>query len=351
MVYNWRCNSKRSPMQNRTSLPHFITVVAAAFLGLIQPAGAQFTFVTNNGAITITGYTGSSSSAIIPATTNGHPVTMIGNAAFGGDAGLASATIPNSVTNIGAFAFFGTGLTNIAIPGSVIGISGNAFTSCDSLTNISVNATNRAFSSLNGVLFDKAQDTLIQYPAGLTIASYIIPGSVSTIASDAFYEAAGVSSVTIPATVNSIEDDAFANCFALSTAYFGGNAPNLGSFAFYENDFGNGVTAYYVPGTTGWDAFSATLGQSLAVSTFWFLPNPEIISSGPSIGVQNGQFGFIVSWATNATLVVDACSNLFRPVWLPISTNTVLATNGTANFIDSQSGSFPSRFYRVEAAQ
>ena len=43
---------------------------------------AQFTFTTNNGAIMITGYTGSGGAVFIPSTTNGYPVTSIGDAAF-----------------------------------------------------------------------------------------------------------------------------------------------------------------------------------------------------------------------------------------------------------------------------
>jgi hypothetical protein len=337
-------------MKTRTSRHRLLFLAALVFWGLIQSAAAQFICVTNNGAITIAGYAGSTPSVTIPATTNGYPVTTIGNAAFGANITLTSVTIPNSVTNIGAFAFSGSGLTGITIPGSVIGIGQAAFESCDSLTNISVNATNPAYSSLNSVLFDKALNMLIQYPTALTGASYIIPGSVSTIASDAFYGASGVSSVIIPGTVNGIGNDAFAYCFALDAVYFSGNAPTVGSAAFYETDFGNGVTAYYLPGTTGWTAFSGALGQSLAASTFWYLANPEIISFGPSFGVQNAQFKFIISWATNATLVVDACTNLSNPVWLPISTNTVAATNGIANFADPQSSNFPTRFYRLQTA-
>jgi len=40
-------------------------------------APAQLACTTNNGSITITGYTGSDSAVIIPATTNGLPVTSI----------------------------------------------------------------------------------------------------------------------------------------------------------------------------------------------------------------------------------------------------------------------------------
>ena len=45
---------------------------------------AQFNYVINNGAITITGYTGSGGAVTIPDTINGLPVTSIGYYAFGG---------------------------------------------------------------------------------------------------------------------------------------------------------------------------------------------------------------------------------------------------------------------------
>ena len=75
---------------------------------------AQFTFVTNSGAITITGYTGSGGNVTIPSTTNGYPVTTIGASAFNHQGTLTNLTIPNSVTSIGDHAFeFCSGLTNL----------------------------------------------------------------------------------------------------------------------------------------------------------------------------------------------------------------------------------------------
>ncbi len=65
---------------------------------------AQFNYITNNGAITITGYTGPGGDVVIPSTIDGQLVTGIGHLAFASSS-LISVTIPNSVTNIGRFAF------------------------------------------------------------------------------------------------------------------------------------------------------------------------------------------------------------------------------------------------------
>src|ERR1051326_566745 len=154
-------------------------------------ARGQFTFTTNNGAITITGYnTAAGLNAVIPASTNGYPVvrigdyafqsssitnltipgsvTNIGNRAFYYCVSLTSVMIPNSVTTIGYDAFFnGTSLTSVTIGSSVNSIGDHAFYFCAGLTNIAVNVSNPNYSSFNGVLFDKAQTTLIMFPPGL----------------------------------------------------------------------------------------------------------------------------------------------------------------------------------------
>ena len=131
-----------------------------AMLLLPAVAQAQFIFTTDNGAITITGYSGDSSASLtIPAAINGFPVTGIGAGAFydqttltsvsipdsvtsiGSGAfyycqNLASVNIPASVTNIGSAAFSYCGLTSIAIPSSIANIPDQAFYYCGSLTNV-----------------------------------------------------------------------------------------------------------------------------------------------------------------------------------------------------------------------
>ncbi len=66
---------------------------------------AQYTYTTNNGAITITSFTCSAGPVTIPSAIKGFPVIAIGIGAFGGCTSLTSVTIPNSVTSIGNFSF------------------------------------------------------------------------------------------------------------------------------------------------------------------------------------------------------------------------------------------------------
>jgi hypothetical protein len=513
-------HSQNLAMQQHAGCFHvpFLLPVLVAVVGVLVacPSQAQFTYTTNNGTVTITGYTGTDANVVIPTTIDGLPVTSIGYEALDaisltsvtipnsvtniGDGAFsycsslttiavdlanqnyssiggvlfdkdqktlirypsakdgASYTIPNSVTGIGDSAFFFTSLTSITIPNSVTSIGGAAFSQCNGLTNvtipssvtnigilafgdasltaITVDSANRNYSSIGGVLFDKSQKTLIQYPAANSGASYTIPdsvtnigdsafggcysltsvtipnsvtsigdsafsgsgltsvtigksvtsignyafvgdhsltsvtipnsvtsvgdsafddcgsltnvtigNSVTSIGDGAFFNCSSLANVTIPNGVTGIGDDAFAGCFSLTSVYFQGNAPSLGAFVFggfpwsiqYPMD---NATAYYLPGTTGWSMNFGGIPTAL-----WSLPYPMVLNS--SLGVRSNQFGLTVSWATNATVVVEATGDLSNRKWSALTTNAL--SGGTFYFTDPQWTKYPSRFYRVRS--
>jgi hypothetical protein len=76
---------KAAEMKNH---PIKLMLRAAALFLLLLPGvtHAQFTYVTNAGTITITGYTGPGGSVVVPDTIEGFPVTTIGDSAFEGTA-------------------------------------------------------------------------------------------------------------------------------------------------------------------------------------------------------------------------------------------------------------------------
>jgi hypothetical protein len=94
-----------------------------------------------------------------------------------------------------------------------------------------VDPNNPAYSSMNGVLFDKGQTTLIAYPGGLA-GNYTIPDSVTSIGDSAFYYCTKLTSVTIGNSVTSIGDYAFYYC-RLTSVTIPDSVTSIGDSAFY----------------------------------------------------------------------------------------------------------------------
>jgi hypothetical protein len=98
------------------AVPAFFALLLLALPAVVQ---AQFLYTTNNGTITITGYTGPGGAVTIPDTINGLSVTSVGDFAFAYTS-LTNVTIPDSVTSIGGYAFeFCGNLMRVSVPGSV----------------------------------------------------------------------------------------------------------------------------------------------------------------------------------------------------------------------------------------
>ena len=64
-----------------------------------------------------------------------------------------------------------------------------------------------------------------------------------------------------------------------------------------------------------------------------------------SLGVQDGRFGFSVGWASGQTIVVEACTNLADPVWVPVGTNAL--DGDSTYFSDPAWAARPGCFYRL----
>ena len=140
-----KTNTSARTANPNTVAGRFRTACAARLLAVLLlalPAVVQaedYTYTTNNGTITITGYTGSGGAVSIPSMINGLQVTSIGYYAFYNCAGLSSVTTPNSVTSIGDAAFYNcTNLTSVTIGNSVTSIGDFAFYDCSSLTSVTI---------------------------------------------------------------------------------------------------------------------------------------------------------------------------------------------------------------------
>ena len=153
----------------------------------------------------------------LPSVTIPNSVNAIGDLAFYGCSGLTSVSIPNSVTTIGESAFADcNGLTSVSIPNSVTTIGESAFADCSSLNSINVASGNTRYSSIDGVLYNYVQDTLMQCPGAKT--SVTIPNSVTFIGAWAFYACSGLTSIKCLASIPpSIWNNSFQNISATCT--------------------------------------------------------------------------------------------------------------------------------------
>lgn len=183
---------------------------------------SAFTYVNHGDSIEITGFDNSVSDVVIPSEIEGLPVTAISVGAFYLST-ITSIEVPDSVTSIGEMAFLGcTSLKSVKLSTRVAKIDKNAFGSCSALQEIQVAKDNPNFSSLNGVLYSKKQDTLVIYPAAKTDAAYIIPSGVTSVAMYAFSENPYLETLTIPNSLIKVGDSAFYNCKNLRAVSYNG---------------------------------------------------------------------------------------------------------------------------------
>lgn len=182
--------------------------------------------------VTITKYTGTESTVILPSTINSWPVTKIGEDALKDHTTITSVTIPDSVTEIGS----------------------NAFADCTNLTSVNYKGdwSNLTIQSGNPAVEDAAKDAaneqlfdfeftpdntavIVKHYRGAA-ADVTIPsrykGKPVTAINNAAFPNSAVTSVTIPDSITSIPDAAFVNCSQLTNISIPNSVTYIGFSAF-----------------------------------------------------------------------------------------------------------------------
>jgi hypothetical protein len=116
-----------------------------------------------------------------------------------------------------------------------------------------VDAANPAFSSLDGVLFNKARTKLLRCPEKMS-GSYTIPGTVTAIGYGAFDGCAALTTVAMPEGVTQIDSLAFRNCAGLAAVPIPGSVAVIGPGAF---EGCTGLTSVSIPNSVTQIADSA----------------------------------------------------------------------------------------------
>lgn len=234
----------------------FILCLLCAFTGINGLNGATFSIPGTNitlsytvasGEVTISDCnTDADGNVIIPSSIEGMPVVGIKVNAFFACRYIDSVDIPASVSSIGVA----------------------PFEDCSELLAINVSPSNPNYSSVDGVLFDKTIETLIEFPHGKS-GTYIIPNTVKlieyfafsdsdlltgvvlpsgleTVGRYAFYRCELLDNVTIPSTVSLIREYAFSGCKSLETLVLEPGVSAIDRNAFSDCDALVSVT---VPGS------------------------------------------------------------------------------------------------------
>ncbi len=109
-------------------------------------------------------------------------------------------------------AFYGCkGLKKFVIPASVTDFHASSLCACQNIKKITVARGNRAYVSIDGVLFRKDKRTLVLYPAGKSGDTYTVPKSVTHIGEYAFYDVQAKTRVKLPSALTEIGAYGFYN--------------------------------------------------------------------------------------------------------------------------------------------
>lgn len=184
--------------------------------------------------VTITKYTGTESTVILPSTISSWPVTKVGEDALKDNTTITSVTIPASVTEIGANAFAGcTNLTSVTYGGDWSNLtiqSGNP-----AVEDAAKDAANEQLFDFEFILNNTAV-VVTNYKCKGTAADVTIPsrykGKPVTAINNAAFPNSAVTSVTIPDSITSIPDAAFVNCSKLTNISIPNSVTYIGFSAF-----------------------------------------------------------------------------------------------------------------------
>ena len=156
----------------------------------------------------------------------GKGLIEIGWNAFYGCSSIDSVVLPDNLQIIKSAAFYDCPLTSITIPRNVTEIDDAAFYS-DTFTAFDVVEENTTFTSIDGVLYNKEETKLLQYPKGKQ-GAFTIPYGIKSIEERAFIDRNGLDSIVIPNSVSEIGSSAFLGCSELSSVKISDSLINIG---------------------------------------------------------------------------------------------------------------------------
>ncbi len=175
-------------------------------------------------------------------------ISTIGQYAFFSCEFLEEVNLKSTI-NIGKGAFaYCVSLSQLHIPETTFLIGEYALYWCNILEQITVDDENVNYSSVDGNLFNKEKDSLIQYALWNKRESYRIPEGVKVIKKSAFENATHLTEIHIPKSVEKIEKNAFDWCDNLQYAYYNGTKSEYSNIEIQNNSYLERIQIIYNDG-------------------------------------------------------------------------------------------------------
>ena len=207
---------------------------APPFEAFEDPDPAHYEYVTAEGGLKITGYTGDQSRLIFPRTLNNVPIVSIGKKDLNSYKNLEAVVIPDGVKTIEHYTFNSEDvhLKRAQIPASVEKIGVAAFSHFSG--EMVLDPGNPVYERKENCIMEKETGRLVVYLFdGRT--DLHLPRDVRIIGDGAFSNADDLQSAVIPGTVETIEREAFTGCSNLQAVTVQEGVKLIESNAFWDN--------------------------------------------------------------------------------------------------------------------
>ena len=158
-------------------------------------------------------------------------LTIIREGVFSGTS-LASITIPESVTTIERYVFESTQISSLAFSQNIISIADEFAWNFHSLEVINVDENNPNYCSIDGALYTKDMQAIVVYPASKPGSTFVVPNSVTTIRTRAFWGCQNLVSIELPSSLTEIGMRAFESCQSLASIIIPESVTSIGGNAF-----------------------------------------------------------------------------------------------------------------------
>ena len=182
--------------------------------------------------------------------------------------------------------------------------------STSEIKNISVDDNNEYFSSINGVLFNKKQDTLIYYPPGRTATIYTIPNGVEYISFPGFHSNDYIKNITFPKSLKELHNYIFTECDSIEKLYFDNLDINFNEYTFLyrtnvnRGEYGVDRSKKYRDTSMEIHVNSKDNEDMLKISYFTELINTVSVYFDDIKYVQKGDIGIFVKYNLNDEIVL-----------------------------------------------